>query len=39
MTIPWSKKWGVLYIAYKFLKGISRDYPNLFEHWKFGFLP
>lgn len=27
------------YIAYKFLKGISRDYPNLFEHWKFGFLP
>ena len=27
------------YIAYKFLKGISRDNPNLFEHWKFGFLP
>jgi len=27
------------YIAYKFLKGISRDYPNLFEHWKFGFWP
>ncbi len=27
------------YIAYKLLKGISRDYPNLFEHWKFGFLP
>jgi group II intron reverse transcriptase/maturase len=27
------------YIAYKFLKGISRDYPNLFEHWRFGFLP
>jgi len=27
------------YFAYKFLKGISRDYPNLFEHWKFGFLP
>jgi len=27
------------YFAYKFLKGISWDYPNLFEHWKYGFLP
>jgi len=27
------------YFAYKFMKGISRDYPNLFEHWKYGFLP
>ena len=27
------------FIAYKYLKGISRDYPNMFEHWKHGFLP
>jgi RNA-directed DNA polymerase len=25
--------------AYKYLRGISRYYPNMFEHWKHGFLP
>jgi group II intron reverse transcriptase/maturase len=25
--------------AYKYLKGIGSSYPNLFEHWKYGFLP
>jgi RNA-directed DNA polymerase len=27
------------YMAYRYLKGIARDFPNLFEHWKYGFLP
>jgi group II intron reverse transcriptase/maturase len=28
------------FAAYKFLRGISKDYPSLFEHWKFeGFRP
>jgi group II intron reverse transcriptase/maturase len=27
------------YVSYKYLKGISRDYPNLFEHWKYDFRP
>ncbi len=25
--------------AYKWLVGISRDFPTLFVHWKYGFLP
>jgi RNA-directed DNA polymerase len=28
------------FAAYKFLRGISKDFPSLFEHWKFeGFRP
>lgn len=27
------------YYAYKYLQGISKDYPNLFEHWKYDFRP
>lgn len=27
------------YLSYKYLQGISRDYPNLFEHWKYDFRP
>lgn len=27
------------YFSYKYLQGISRDYPNLFEHWKYDFRP
>lgn len=27
------------FIAYRYLQGIARDYPYLFEHWKYGFLP
>lgn len=27
------------YYAYKYLQGICKDYPNLFEHWKFDFRP
>jgi len=26
-------------LAYKYLQGISKKYPNLFEHWKYGFQP
>lgn len=25
--------------AYKYLKGIAKSYPNMFEHWKHGFQP
>jgi RNA-directed DNA polymerase len=27
------------YNAYKYLQGIAKSYPNMFEHWKYGFLP
>jgi RNA-directed DNA polymerase len=27
------------YYAYKYLQGICKDYPNLFEHWKYDFRP
>jgi RNA-directed DNA polymerase len=27
------------YFAYRYLKGIAKSYPYLFEHWKYGFLP
>jgi len=27
------------YYAYKYLQGIATSYPNMFEHWKQGFLP
>ena len=27
------------YYAYKYLIGIAKNYPNMFEHWKYGFLP
>lgn len=27
------------YFAYRYLKGIAKSFPNLFEHWKYGFLP
>jgi RNA-directed DNA polymerase len=27
------------YYAYKYLQGICKDYPNLFEHWKYEFRP
>jgi len=27
------------YFAYKYLQGIAKSYPNLFDHWKYGFLP
>lgn len=27
------------YFAYKYLQGICKDYPNLFEHWKYDFRP
>lgn len=27
------------YESYKWLKKISNDYPNLFVHWQYGFLP
>ena len=27
------------YYAYKYLQGICKEYPNLFEHWKYDFRP
>jgi group II intron reverse transcriptase/maturase len=27
------------FLAYKYLQGIAKSYPNLFEHWKHGFQP
>ena len=27
------------YYAYKYLIGIAKNYPTMFEHWKYGFLP
>jgi RNA-directed DNA polymerase len=27
------------YFAYKYLQGIAISYPNMFEHWRYGFLP
>lgn len=27
------------FLAYKYLQGIAKSYPNMFEHWKYGFLP
>jgi group II intron reverse transcriptase/maturase len=27
------------YFAYKYLQGIAKSYPMMFEHWKYGFLP
>ena len=27
------------YNAYKYLQGIAKCYPNMFVHWKYGFLP
>lgn len=27
------------FLAYKYLQGISKKYPNMFEHWKYGFQP
>ena len=27
------------YFSYKHLKQISNDFPNMFEHWKYGFRP
>jgi RNA-directed DNA polymerase len=27
------------YFAYKWLKEISKDYPNMFVHWQYGFRP
>ena len=28
-----------IYYAKKWLAGVARDFPNLFEHWKYGFKP
>lgn len=30
------RKW---YNAYNYLQGVATSYPNMFEHWKHGFLP
>lgn len=27
------------FLAYKYLQGIAKNYPNMFEHWKHGFQP
>jgi RNA-directed DNA polymerase len=27
------------YNAYRYLQGLAKSYPNMFEHWKYGFLP
>ncbi|NLU39809.1 MAG: hypothetical protein GXX78_13100 [Bacteroidales bacterium] len=27
------------FLAYKYLQGIAKTYPNMFEHWKHGFQP
>jgi RNA-directed DNA polymerase len=27
------------FLAYKYIQGIAKSYPNLFEHWKHGFQP
>jgi group II intron reverse transcriptase/maturase len=27
------------YNAFKYLQGIAKSYPNMFEHWKYGFQP
>ena len=27
------------YFAYKYLQGIAKKYPYMFEHWKVGFMP
>lgn len=27
------------FFAYKYLQGIAKSYPNMFEHWKHGFQP
>ena len=27
------------FLAYKYLQGIAKSYPNMFEHWKHGFRP
>lgn len=27
------------YYAYKYLIGIAKNYPTMFEHWKYGFMP
>ena len=27
------------FLAYKYLQGIAKSYPNMFEHWKHGFQP
>lgn len=27
------------YYAYKYLQGIAKSYPYMFEHWNYGFLP
>jgi RNA-directed DNA polymerase len=27
------------YFAYKYLQGIAKSYPYMFEHWKVGFMP
>ncbi len=27
------------FLAYKYLQGIAKSYPNMFEHWKYGFQP
>jgi RNA-directed DNA polymerase len=27
------------YNAYKYLQGIAKSYPSMFEHWRYGFLP
>lgn len=27
------------YKAYKLLQEIAKSYPNMFEHWKYGFMP
>ena len=27
------------YNAYRYLQGIAKNYPNMFEHWKYGFQP
>jgi RNA-directed DNA polymerase len=27
------------YSSYKHLRGLAKSYPNMFEHWKYGFTP
>lgn len=27
------------YNAYKYLQGIAKCFPNMFEHWRYGFMP
>jgi len=32
-------RWRHWFLAYKYLQGIAKSYPNMFEHWKYEFQP